>query len=438
MHRRSFVGAITAAGLAPQIKAADTALDTKTTGGKSTAKDVTRTLARYVVAAKYEDLLAPVRKEAQRTLLNWAGCAVGGSRHETRGHRDRRAGAVRGRGAGHACSAARNELDVLHAALMNGISSHIFDYDDTHLSTIIHPAGPVASAILAFSEYQPGLGTRFSARAGAGRRGRMPHRQRRVSGALRRGLAHHGHGGRRSARRRRPASCSGLTEQQMVWALGIAATQPVGLREMFGTMTKSFHPGRAAQNGLTAAFLASRRLHQLGSGPRSQRAAGPTCSARRAITPRSRASWARRYEISLNTYKPFACGIVIHPAHRRLHPASQSIQADRGADRAHRAAGPSAGAGADRQEDAADGPGRQVQRLLRGGGGDREGRGGREAIQRRAGARSGDRRAARPRGHRRRSVHSVEDAGAGRDHAEGRPAAGEIPSTTPSAAPRIR
>lgn len=34
---------------------------------------------------------------------------------------------------------------------------------------------------------------------------------------------------------------------------GIAATQPVGLKEMFGTMTKSFHPGRATQNGLTAA-----------------------------------------------------------------------------------------------------------------------------------------------------------------------------------------
>src|SRR3569833_3110347 len=46
-----------------------------------------------------------------------------------------------------------------------------------------------------------------------------------------------------------------LNEQQMVWALSLAAAQPVGLREMFGTMTKSFHPGRAAQNGLTAAFL---------------------------------------------------------------------------------------------------------------------------------------------------------------------------------------
>ena len=48
----------------------------------------------------------------------------------------------------------------------------------------------------------------------------------------------------------------GLDQQQMSWAFGLAATQSSGLREMFGTMTKSFHPGRAAQNGAMAAFLA--------------------------------------------------------------------------------------------------------------------------------------------------------------------------------------
>src|SRR3546814_8009223 len=44
---------------------------------------------------------------------------------------------------------------MLQAALMNGISSHVFDFDDTHLKTIIHPAGPVASAILALAETRP-------------------------------------------------------------------------------------------------------------------------------------------------------------------------------------------------------------------------------------------------------------------------------------------
>jgi 2-methylcitrate dehydratase PrpD len=50
----------------------------------------------------------------------------------------------------------------------------------------------------------------------------------------------------------------GLDEQQMIWALGIAATQSAGLKTMFGTMCKAFHPGSAGQNGLKAALLASK------------------------------------------------------------------------------------------------------------------------------------------------------------------------------------
>ena len=48
----------------------------------------------------------------------------------------------------------------------------------------------------------------------------------------------------------------GLDEQRMTWAMGLAATQPVGLKVQFGTDTKSFHPGKAAQNGMIAALLA--------------------------------------------------------------------------------------------------------------------------------------------------------------------------------------
>ena len=47
-----------------------------------------------------------------------------------------------------------------------------------------------------------------------------------------------------------------LPVQQMIWAIGLAATQAAGLREMFGSMAKAFHPGRSAQNGYAAALLA--------------------------------------------------------------------------------------------------------------------------------------------------------------------------------------
>ena len=47
-----------------------------------------------------------------------------------------------------------------------------------------------------------------------------------------------------------------LDDKQTAMALGIAASQPVGMREQFGTMTKPFHPGAAARAGLTSALLA--------------------------------------------------------------------------------------------------------------------------------------------------------------------------------------
>ena len=45
--------------------------------------EVTRTLARYVIESRYADIPGKVRHEAARSFLNWVGCAVGASRHET-------------------------------------------------------------------------------------------------------------------------------------------------------------------------------------------------------------------------------------------------------------------------------------------------------------------------------------------------------------------
>ena len=95
------------------------------------AKNVTRTLARYVVGAKASDLPASVRKEAARTLLSWVGCTLGGSRHETV---DIALSALaQFSGPAQASILGRKErLDILHTALTNGISSHVLDYADTH------------------------------------------------------------------------------------------------------------------------------------------------------------------------------------------------------------------------------------------------------------------------------------------------------------------
>ena len=44
------------------------------------SQGITRSLARYVVATRFDELPAAVRREAQRSLLNWIGVAVGSIR----------------------------------------------------------------------------------------------------------------------------------------------------------------------------------------------------------------------------------------------------------------------------------------------------------------------------------------------------------------------
>jgi len=84
------------------------------------------------------------------------------------------------------------------------------------------------------------------------------------------------------------------------------------LREMFGTMTKSFHPGRAAQNGLTAALLAQEGFTSSDAALEAKSGWTHVLSTECDYT-RITAGLGEHYEISLNTYKPFACGVVLHP-----------------------------------------------------------------------------------------------------------------------------
>jgi 2-methylcitrate dehydratase PrpD len=273
--------------------------------------EVTRTLAKFIVNHRYADIPQKVRKEAARSFLNWVGCAVGASRHETveralaalsefSGPRE---ATVLGRG---------DRLDIMLAALMNGTTSHTFDFDDTHLKTVIHPSGPVASATLALAERKPVTGDAFLHAFILGVEAEC-----RIGNAVY--PSHYDVGWHITATTGVFGAAAaagrllGLSEQQMVWALGIAATQSSGLREMFGTMVKPMHPGNAARNGLLAALLASKNFTSAEQGIEGRRGFANVLATQRnyaEITERLGETW----EISLNTYKPFACGIVEHPA----------------------------------------------------------------------------------------------------------------------------
>ena len=142
IDRRRFVGAGAAGlfGLLPRsspMPSTEAAVEQKPADAPA---DVTRTLAAYVVRSRPDDLPAPVRAEACRTLLNWAGCTVGGSQHETVNIAVRALAPFSGPPRASLLGR-RERFDPLNAALVNGIASHVLDFDDTHLKTVIHP-GP--------------------------------------------------------------------------------------------------------------------------------------------------------------------------------------------------------------------------------------------------------------------------------------------------------
>jgi 2-methylcitrate dehydratase PrpD len=272
---------------------------------------VTKHIAEFVVNSRADQIPEGVFTEATRSFLNWIGCTVGGSTHPAVDIAW--AAAKPFAGAEQATVLGRGfRTDLLNATLLNGIASHVFDFDDTHLKTIIHPAGPVASGLMALAEMHPITGREFLHAFILGievecRIGNSVYPEHYDRGWHITGTA--GVFGAAAA----AGKILGLNTRQMTYALGIAATQASGLREMFGTMCKPFHPGRAAQNGTYAAFLAKNGFTSSERGIEAPRGFAHVASTKfdpSEITEGLGQIW----ESALNTYKPFACGIVIHPA----------------------------------------------------------------------------------------------------------------------------
>lgn len=272
--------------------------------------DVTGILARHIVDSRFADIPQNVRHEAARALLNCLGCAIGSARQDTV---ENALSAIREfSGPAQAAVFGRDErLDALNAALINGISTHVLDYDDTH-ARAVHPSAPLWPALLAYAEWRPTrgadllhafvLGVETECRIALSVFPEHYDRGWHITGTA-------GIFGAAAA----IGKLLGLDEQQMRWALGIAATQSSGLREMFGSMCKSLHPGRAAQGGMMAALMASKNFTSANNAIEGERGWAHVTSTRfdpAVIT----GELGSRFELMSNMYKPFACGLVVHAA----------------------------------------------------------------------------------------------------------------------------
>lgn len=275
---------------------------------------VTRELAAFVHRTGWAEIPLAVRHEAARALVNYFAVALAGAPDPTL---DKAVSlAMRFRAGGDAGSAAsvigrRVRMDMPHAAALNAMSANVYDFDDTHLPTIIHPTAPVAAALFALAEAQPISGADFLLAFVLG-----------VEVACRIGNAvspdHYQRGAHITSTcgvfgaAAAAAKALGLDVDPVVWALGNASAQACGLVETLGTMAKSLSVGNAARNGLLSALLAADGF----SGPEA-----PLEGARGFLRVASQAPRAaattdalgQDWALMRNTYKPYPCGVVLNP-----------------------------------------------------------------------------------------------------------------------------
>ncbi|KAJ5280384.1 hypothetical protein N7478_005756 [Penicillium angulare] len=294
----------------------------------------TQTLATWSKNLTFSSLPTEVISAATRSFYNWAGCTVGGSAHPATIIARKALSRFSGPPTSRLLGSDGVDVDAMHAALFNGIASHVHDYDDTHLDTIIHPTGPVASALLAMVESleRPVSGEEFITALTAG-----------VEAECKVGLGvwpdHYDVGWHITSSTGSIGAAVavskllGLSATQTAHAIGLAATQVTGLREMFGSHTKSFHPGRAAQNGLLAAILAEEDYTSSTHALEAKRGWANVVSTSNKLDEQiGSLAPSGRWEIVQNAFKPFPCGIVVHPVidgcvllHGELEKAGLSV-----------------------------------------------------------------------------------------------------------------
>ena len=124
----------------------------------------------------------------------------------------------------------------------------------------------------------------------------------------------------------------GLDEEKMANAIGVAAAQVTGLREMFGSDTKSFHVGRSSQNGLLASLLAKEGFTSSTVALEAKRGFVKVVGQGVDKLDEQVGTLGDVWETGKNSFKPFPCGIVIHPIIDACVQLGREIKEKLGAD----------------------------------------------------------------------------------------------------------
>ena len=239
---------------------------------------LTADLGRFVSGLDLKDIPAEAQSVAKTGITDCFGVMIAGARDPAIAMIDREL-AASDSWKRASLIPSRAKRNVEDAALVNGAAAHILDYDDVTLDG--HPSAVLVPAIIAQGEAVGASGADLLTSYIAGY-------EIWVELLVREPVPLHQKGWHPTAVRGAVAAAAAcaklrrLSPERCQTALAIAASMAGGLVANFGSLTKCFQVGRAAQSGVLAARLAEAGLtaspdvleHQSGEGGRGRRHSG--------------------------------------------------------------------------------------------------------------------------------------------------------------------
>lgn len=219
-------------------------------------EDPSHAISAFIAGLKDADIPSDVRVRGMHHLLDSAGIAMASATFDFAKRTMKAIHGLGGDGNVPVIGIATS-LSPRDAAMMNGFLIHGLDFDDTHIAGVVHPSASAFAAALSTAIHVNAsghemltayiIGVEVSARLGAVAKGgfhQVGFHPTGVAGVF---------GATMTAGR-----LMGLTEDQFQNALGLALSLASGSLEFLedGAWNKRFHPGWAAQSGITAAAMA--------------------------------------------------------------------------------------------------------------------------------------------------------------------------------------